>query len=186
MNKELQELYDKECFKEVDRSSIKGREIVPSKWTLKLKRKPDGSILKYKGRLVIRGDRQREGLEEGETVEESDGYSPVVDWGTLRLLLTLSIQHNLKTTQVDFHNAFVQSPLDRPMYMEYPEGMKNHPKYKGKILKLKRSLYGHKFAAKLFYKLLVKNLGKLNMKPSSLDHCLFVGKERPRFGVGQE
>jgi len=65
-----------------------------------------------------------EGLKEGEGAKETSGYSPVIDWGTLRILLSLTIQYGLHTTQVDFKNAFVQAPLERPMYMNLPPGNK--------------------------------------------------------------
>jgi len=104
------------------------------------------------------------------------GYSPVIDWGTLRiLLLSLMIQYGLHTTQVDSKNAFVQAPLERPMYMNLPPGLSEAPHLKDKILHLKRSLYGHRYAAKLFYELLQRILvQKLNFRVSPHDHCLFI------------
>ena len=95
-----------------------------------------------------------EGLKEGEGAKETSGYSPVIDWGTLRILLSLTIQYGLHTTQVDFKNAFVQAPLEWPMYMNLPPGLSEAPHLKGKILCLKWSLYGHRYVAKLFYELL--------------------------------
>ena len=94
------------------------------------------------------------GLHEGELASESSGYAPVIDWGTQQILLTLVVQHDLVTTQVDFRNAFTQAPLDRPMFMELPQGLKNKKEYQGKIFQLDQSLYGHRFTMKLFYDLL--------------------------------
>jgi len=116
-----------------------------------------------------------EGLKEGEKAKETSSYAPVIDWGTLRILLSLSIQYNLHTTQVDFKNAFVQAPLERPMYMHLPPGLQEAPQYKGKILRLGWSLYGHRYVAKLFYELLCRILvEKLNFQVSPHDHCLFI------------
>jgi len=112
---------------------------------------------------------------EGEGAKETSGYAAVIDWGTLRILLSLSIQYNLHTTQVDFKNAFVQAPLDWPMFMNLPPGLQQALQYKGKILCLGRSLYGHRYAAKLFYELLCQILvQKLNFHVSTHDHCLFI------------
>jgi len=80
---ELQALYDKDCYALVDKEQAEGRQIVDSTWVFKRKRRPDGSLLKYKARLCIRGDQMYEGLNEGEGAKERSGYSPVVDWGTL-------------------------------------------------------------------------------------------------------
>ena len=120
-----------------------------------------------------------EGLREGETAKETSGYAPVVEWGTLRMLLTLVVQHDLHTTQVDFHTAFTQAPLERPMFMELPQGLRDDPKFDGKILQLDRSLYGHRYGAKLFYKLIQDALTskELGFTCSTNDHCLFLRNE---------
>jgi hypothetical protein len=65
------------------------------------------------------------------------------------------------------------------MFMEIPEGV-DKTQLEGKILRVKRSLYGHKFAAKLFYQLirdaLTKPVGEggLGFTLSDSDHCLFL------------
>ena len=177
MDKELAGLNEKDCFHVVDRAAAAGREIVPSTWALKKKRRPNGSLIKYKSRLTIRGDRQTEGLREGEAAKDASGYAPVIDWGTLRMLLALSVQHGMTTMQVDFKQAFIQAPLDRPMFISLPPGIKELPEYQGKVLKVTQSLYGHRFGAKLFYELLVERLGTIGFKPSEYDPCLFLGKD---------
>ncbi len=67
---ELQALYDKDCYALVDKEQAEGRQIVDSTWVFKRKRRPDGSLLKYKARLCIRGDQMYEGLNEGEGARE--------------------------------------------------------------------------------------------------------------------
>jgi hypothetical protein len=95
MDVELRALFAMRVYDIVSRSTAVGREIVPTTWAFmkKKKRKPDGSFLKFKSRLVIRGDRQQEGLHDGESTLDTDGYAPVIEWGTLRMLFTLSVQH---------------------------------------------------------------------------------------------
>ena len=63
------------------------------------------------------------------------------------------------------------------MFMDLPQGLKDKPGYKNKIFQLDQSLYGHRFAAKLFYDLLHKALTSKNglgFKCSMNDHCLFI------------
>jgi len=174
----LKALYDKECYQLVSKSEAEGRQIVDSTWVFKRKRRPDGTLLKYKARLCIRGDKMYEGLNEGETAKETSGYAPVIDWGTLRIILNLKMHFGLSSTQVDFKNAFVQAKLDRPMYMNLPPGLNNLPAFKDKVLRLNRSLYGHRYAAKLFYELIRRVLvEKLGFRVSPHDHCLFIRKD---------
>ena len=88
-------------------------------WQFVRKRRPDGTLKRYKARMVLRGD-----LQELPPGVEGNTYAPVVDWGTVRLLFTLLVKHNLKSVQVDFRNAFTQSDLDEPIYMHLPPGFK--------------------------------------------------------------
>lgn len=68
--------------------------VYPSKWVLKVKRGPNGSITKYKASLVFRGDR--------ENISTLDTYAPVIDFALVRLVLSIAVQRNYKVGQLDF------------------------------------------------------------------------------------
>ena len=124
----------------VDRES--GMNVLPSTWAFKCKRFPDGSVRKLKARFCVRGDKQKEGIDYFET------YAPVVSWQTIRLLLILSIKLGLKTKQVDYTAAFVQSKIKEEVYVELPRGF---PQKGDKVLKLQRCLYGLKQAPRNWF-----------------------------------
>jgi hypothetical protein len=87
-------------------------------------------------------------------------------------MLTVSVKYGLHATQVDFNNDFVQAPLKEPMFMSLLPGFDQQT---GQCLCLTKSLYGHKFAAKLFYELLRDTLtDQLGFYISPIYHCLFV------------
>nr|GFB47389.1 zinc finger, CCHC-type [Tanacetum cinerariifolium] len=65
------------------------------KWIFKRKMKVDGTIDKFKARLVIQGFRQKEGI------DYFDTYAPVARITTIRLLLALAAIHNLVIYQMD-------------------------------------------------------------------------------------
>jgi hypothetical protein len=88
------------------------------------------------------------------------------------------IAHNLHTQSIDFKNAFVQSHLPNPIYLEVPPGpFRNESKLQGKILQVNKSLYGDRRAPRLWYDHLRKALlsEKFGMAVSKKDPCLFLG-----------
>ena len=56
--------------------------LLKGTWVFKLKRLPDGTPSRFMARFCARGDLQREG------VDFFDTYAPVVQWSTIRLLLS--------------------------------------------------------------------------------------------------
>nr|KAJ0185498.1 hypothetical protein LSAT_V11C900505250 [Lactuca sativa] len=91
------------------------------KWFLKRKMKVDGTIDKYKARLVIQGFRQKEGF------DFFDTYAPVARISTIKLLLALAAIHNLVIHQMDVKTAFLNGDLDKEIYMKQPEGFNCSP-----------------------------------------------------------
>ena len=60
------------------------------KWIFKRKMKVDGTIEKYKARLVIKVYKQREGL------YDFDTYSPVTRITSIRMILAIAALRNLR------------------------------------------------------------------------------------------
>ena len=82
----------------------------------KRKLKPDGSIDKYKARLVAKAYRQKEGL------DYFDTYSPVTRITSIQMLIAIAVLHNLDIHQMDVKTAFLNGNLNEKVYMEQPEG----------------------------------------------------------------
>ena len=171
MGDEMNELYEKDTFDEVDRSEaiLAGKQVIPSTWAFRRKRNPDLTLKRRKSRFCIRGD-----LMKSDDLTKDSTYAPVIDWGTLRMLFAMSVQHKLYTTQIDFKNAFVQADLPEPIYVEYPELFRKGNE--GKVLKVKKSLYGDRRAPRLWYDHVRTTLvsPKYGFTVSTIDHCLFL------------
>ena len=101
--------------------------------------KADGSIDKYKARLVIKGYKQKEGL------DYFDTYSLVTRISSIRMLIAIATIHNLEIHQMDVKTAFLNGDLDEEIYMEQPEGF-IVPGQEKKVCRLVKSLYGLKQA----------------------------------------
>jgi Reverse transcriptase (RNA-dependent DNA polymerase) len=162
METEIVTLEGKDSWDIVDRTP--GMNVLDSTWAFKCKRYPDGMVRKLKARFCVRGDKQIEG------VDYFDTFAPVVQWATIRLLLMVSLMMNLSTRQVDYTAAFLHAPLDDEVYCEMPRGFRQ----KGKVLKLKRSLYGLKQSPKNFFEHLKGRLEMLGFEQSISDPCLFI------------
>ena len=64
-----------------------GKKVVGCKWVYKVKTGADGSVQRYKARLVAQGFTQKYGTNFDET------FCPVVRQESLRRLMALSVQH---------------------------------------------------------------------------------------------
>ena len=173
MVKEINQLMVQKTWTPISRQKVpldtndKARPILKGTWAFKLKRLPDGTPLKFKARYCVRGDLQREGVDYFET------YAPVVQWSTVRLLLTLILSNNWTTKQVDYTNAFAQAELNEEVYIEPPRGFVRKDK-RNMVLKLLKSLYGLKQAPKTFFDKLKAGLLERGFTQSILDPCLFL------------
>ena len=121
-----------------------GCKPLSSKWIFKRKRKLDGSIDKYKARLVIKGYRQTEGL------DYFDTYSPVTRINFIRMVLAIATLKDLEVHQMDVKTAFLNGDLNEEIYMEQPEGFSASGQ-EMKVCRLVKSLYGLKQAPKQWH-----------------------------------
>ncbi|VVT44812.1 uncharacterized protein SAPINGB_P000542 [Magnusiomyces paraingens] len=116
-----------------------GRKAINSKWVFKVKRKADGSIERYKARLVCIGFSQVEGIDYTET------FAPVVRYETVRIVLAIAAQFGFQVHHMDVETAFLNGDLKEDIYMRQPKGFVVKGQ-ESKVCHLKKSLYGLKQA----------------------------------------
>lgn len=88
--------------------------VVGSRFVLTDKLSSDGKIDCRKARLVAKGFNQKPGID----YEQS--FAPVARLESLRLLVAISVYLNMAIRQVDVVTAYLNSYLDKPVYMEIP------------------------------------------------------------------
>jgi hypothetical protein len=141
--------------------------IMGSKWVYRIKRKADGSVDRYKARLVAEGFHQQEGIDFWET------YSPVIKPITIRTVLSLAISSEWAIKQVDISNAFLHGHLHETVYMSQPAGFV-HPQFPTSVCLLKKALYGLKQALRAWFSRLSTRLLELGFTASKADPSLFI------------
>lgn len=136
------------------------------KWVYTIKLRSDGTIERYKARLVVLGNNQKEGLDYKET------FSPVAKMTTVRLFLDIAAKKNHEIHQMDVHNAFLHGDLQEEVYMKLPPGFSNSNDTR--VCRLRKSLYGLKQAPRCWFAKLVAALLKYGFEQTYSDHSLFV------------
>jgi hypothetical protein len=71
------------------------------KWVYKIKTRSDGSLERYKARLVARGSQQEQGHDYDRT------FAPVAHMTTVRTLLAVASIRHWSVTQLDVQNTFL-------------------------------------------------------------------------------
>ena len=91
-----------------------GAKTIGCKWIFKRKLKQDGSIEKYRTRLVS--------FKQRNDVDYFDNFAPMTRITSSRVLIALASIHILVIHQMDVKTAFLNGDLEEKIYMEQPEG----------------------------------------------------------------
>ncbi|KAK9217646.1 hypothetical protein WN943_006274 [Citrus x changshan-huyou] len=145
--------------------------LVGNKWVYRVKENSDGTINKFKTRLVAKGFLQTPGVDFKET------FSPIVKAATIRIVLTVVVNNDWKLRQVDINNAFLNGDLTETVYMPQPEGFedKNKPNH---ICKLNKALYGLRQAPRAWFDKLKSVLYSWDFENSKCDTSLFFRRTK--------
>jgi hypothetical protein len=167
MDREIATLEAAGTWTEVPRPSDKN--VVGSKWVFRIKHKADGTIDKYKARLLARGFTQIYGVDYFTT------YSPVAKLTSFRTILAIATRHDWEIESFDFIGVYLNGELDanEELYMQAPPGYDSDPRVVKRLLK---SLYGLKQAGRRWYDTLARALKNLGFTTSVADPGVFIAR----------
>ena len=103
MEDEMQSLRENNTFKLV--KLPKGKRALKNIWVYWIKQDECTSQRRYKAHLVVKGFKQREGVDFGEI------FSPVVKMQSIRVVLGLAASLDLEVEQMDVKTAFLHGDL---------------------------------------------------------------------------
>ena len=127
----------------------------------------DGSIEKYKARLVAKDFSQKQ------NVDYFDTFAPVTRISSIRILISLASIHRLLIHQIDVKIALLNRDLGEEIYMLQPESCIT-PRQENKVFKLNKSLYGLKQAPKLWHEKFDNALLKNGFLSVEVDKCVYT------------
>lgn len=136
----------------------------------KVKYHPDGSVARFKARLVAQGFSQVQGI------DFSESFAPTLRRESLQIYLAICLALNLFIHHVDIVGAYLKSLIDDnefPIFMRLPPGMHQLRQIREGLCRLLRSLYGLKQSGRLWNQnvtVFYKSIGfrQLNGDPSIL------------------
>ena len=127
--------------------------IAGSRWVFAVKRSSDNMILHFKACFVVQGFTQELGVDCFAT------FALTASLSSLQLLFALAEINKWEINTFDVSTAYLHSPIDEDIYVWPPVEL--CPELKGKVLKLKKALYGTKQAPRCWWKLFHAVMEKL-------------------------
>jgi len=146
-----------------------GKHAIGSRWVFKIKKNADGSVDRYKGRLVAKGYAQKHG------VDYTDTFAPTARFAALRTVIALAAIEDWELESVDISTAFLNGDIDADVYMKIPDGVEiEGAQGREWVLRLLKGLYGIKQGPRIWSKKLNHELSKLGFNRLECDHSVFI------------
>lgn len=136
---------------------LANQKVVACRWVFSVRHNTNGSVERYKARLVVQGFTQTYGIDYEET------FAPVAKLNSIRVLIFLVVNLDWPLFQFDIKNAFLNGDLDEDIYMKMPFDFKQGAGYVI-VCKLKKFLYGLKQSPRAWFKKFSMTLNRVGYK----------------------
>ncbi|GKA57857.1 ribonuclease H-like domain-containing protein [Tanacetum coccineum] len=147
-----------------------GVNMVRSMWLFKHKFHADGTLSRYKARLVANGSSQQLGVDFDKT------FSLVVKPSIICTVLSLAVSRKCLIYQLDVKNAFLNGDLSETVYMHQPPGFVD-ARFPNHVCRLQRSLYGLKQAPRAWFQRFAGYATRAGFYHSRCDSSLFIYRQ---------
>jgi hypothetical protein len=147
------------------------RKVIGSRWVFIVKRNADGSIDKYKARLVAQGFTQMPGVDYDQT------FSPATRLATLRVVLVKAALNGEYIETIDISNAYLNGEIEKEyeVYMRQPPGFEQRgPNGEKWVCRLRKGLYGLKQSGRLWNQKLTGELERIGFHAIKSDPAVYI------------
>jgi Reverse transcriptase (RNA-dependent DNA polymerase) len=134
-------------------------QVLPLKWVFTHKLDPAGYLLRYKARICVRGDLQRD--------PGDDLYAATGAYRTLRILFAIMAAFGLICHSANVTNAYANAAINGDVFVEFPPGFAEPDK----AWKLNRALYSLRISPKLWFEELTSYLKSLGYIQCQMSHA---------------
>ena len=143
------------------------KNVVACKQVFKIKRHSDGSIARYKARLLAIGYLQQYGSDYAET------FNLVVKPTIVRIILALAIHHGWSLRQFDVLNTFLHGILQEEVYMSQPPRYRDHARL-DRVCLLHKAIYGLNQVPRAWFDSFTTQLFHVEFHASCVDSNLLI------------
>ncbi|GJZ20602.1 ribonuclease H-like domain-containing protein [Tanacetum coccineum] len=148
--------------------------IVRCMWLFRYKFLADGTLSRYKARLVVNGSTQIEGIDVDETFSR-----------TIRMVLSLALSRHWLVHQLDVKNAFLHGDLTKTVYMHQPPRFQD-PAHPNHVCLLQRSLHGLKQTPRAWFQRFAAYITRHKYATEILERTHMIGCNPSRTPVDIE
>ncbi|CAN6675180.1 hypothetical protein TRVA0_106S00122 [Trichomonascus vanleenenianus] len=165
MKSELDSLEDTKTWEEASEAEYRGKNLIKTRWVFTVKTGPDGTITRFKARVVAQGFSQVEGIDYFET------FSPTLSFEALRVMLAIGCMSSMIIHQIDIKTAFLNSDIDTEVFVKPPQG---YHKDDRPVMRLRKSLYGLKQSPRNWHFRLKEEIERLSFQVTEVNQNIFV------------
>ena len=139
----------------------RGKKTVGCRWVYTIKYLTDGTIERYKARLVAQGYTQTYGVDYSET------FSPVAKIDTIWVLFSTAANKDWPLYQFDVKNAFLHGKIEEEVYMKAPPSFSSGFSPEERC-KLKKALYALNQSPRAWFGRFTAAMTKFGYKQATL------------------
>jgi hypothetical protein len=165
MMEEMNSIKDNNTWELVDLP--RGHKPIGLKWVFKVKRDEHGAIIQHKARLVAKGYVQKQGIDFEEV------FALVARIESVRLLLALAANKGWSVHHMDVKSVFLNGKLEEEVYVAQAPGFVV-PGKEGKVLRLRKALYGLRQAPRAWNAKLDAMMTSLGFQRSKSEHAMYA------------